>query len=169
MKVLGVLVLCWTLGPAASFAQEGLHQKIAQAALREARAIFSGEMFGHYDLTKLEILKLEDLRGRIPSGEHDYGLVKVTLDFSAKRNKVRHAELNPKMFEPKSPMCQGTLYLHCKVPVGHVFDGRMELVLAADQGGSWRAVSPHWRSRRQYPLHGYLVLEGRKTKGYVTE
>ena len=168
MRLLSILVLCWTLGPAAGLAQEGLHQKIAQAALREARTIFTAEMLGHYDLVKLEIEKLEDLRGRI-SKAHDYGLVKVTLDFSSKRNKARSAGLNPKMFEPKSPMCQGPLYLHCKVPVGHVFDGKMELVLAADRGGAWRAVSPHWRSRRQYPLHGYLVLEGRKTKGYVTE
>lgn len=168
MKLLSVLVLCWTLGPAASFAQEGLQQKLAQAALREARAIFNGEMFGHYDLTKLEIEKLEDLRRRI-SSERDFGLVRVTLDFSAKRNKTRHSGLNPKMFEPKSPMCNGTLYLHCKVPVGHVFEGKMEVVLAADRGGTWRTLSPHWRSRRQYPLHGYLVLEGRAQKGYVTD
>ena len=56
---------------------------------------------------------------------------------------------------------------HCGVPVGHVFDGRLQLLLAVDRAGSWRAVSPHWRSRREYPLQGYLLLEGRDKEGYV--
>jgi hypothetical protein len=29
------------------------------------------------------------------------------------------------------------------------------------------AVSPLWRARRQYPLHGYLRLEGREKEGHV--
>jgi hypothetical protein len=43
----------------------------------------------------------------------------------------------------------------------------LELLPAADRDGSWRTVSPHWRSRRPYPLRGYLRLEGREEEGYV--
>ena len=44
---------------------------------------------------------------------------------------------------------------------------RGEVLLAIDRDGSWRAVSPHWRSRREYALQGYLLLEGREMEGYV--
>jgi hypothetical protein len=124
------------------------------------------ELWGHYDIINLAVLKIEDLRGRISLG-HGYGLVKVTLTFSAKRNTTKHPNLNRDMFEPGNAMCQGWLYLHCGVPVGHVFDGKLEVLLAVDRNGSWRAVSPSWRSRSEYSLHGYLLLEGREKEGYV--
>ena len=38
---------------------------------------------------------------------------------------------------------------------------------ALDREGTWRAVSPHWRSRVQYSLHGYLRLDGRDQEGHV--
>jgi hypothetical protein len=147
-------------------ADEDTDKKISETALRETRDVISRELFGHYDLTRLAVLKVEDLQGRGFLG-HDYGLVKVTLEFSARRNATRHPTLNPSMFEPGSAMCQGWLYLHCGVPLGHVFAGKVGLLLAVDRDGSWRAVSPHWRSRTQYPLHGYLLLEGREKEGYV--
>jgi hypothetical protein len=114
----------------------------------------------------IAVLKVEDLQGRVSLG-HDYGLVKATLEFSAKRNTTKHPTLNPNMFEPGNSMCQGWLYLHCGIPIGHVFEGKLELLLGVDRDGSWRVVSPHWRSRTQYPLHGYLLLEGREKEGYV--
>jgi len=141
-------------------------RKITESALHETRDIISRELFGHYDLTDLAVLKIEDLQGRV-SLAHDYGLVKVKLEFSAKRNTTKHPTLNPNMFEPGNAMCQGWLYLHCGIPIGYVFEGKLELLLAVDRDGSWRAASPHWRSRRQYPLHGYLLLEGREKEGYV--
>ena len=134
--------------------------------MREARDIIASELSGHYDLTQLAVLKSEEVPGRVSLGQ-DYGLVKATLEFSAKRNTTKHPTLNPRMFEPGSAMCQDWLYLHCGVPVGHVFEGRLEVLLAANRDGSWRAVSPHWRSRRQYSLHGYLLQEGREKEGYV--
>lgn len=152
--------------PSSALADENTGRKITEAALRETRDIVSRELFGHYDLTNLAVLKIEDLRGRVRLGQ-DYGLVKVTLEFAAKRNNSKHPSLNPNMFEPGNAMCQGWLYLHCGVPLGHVFDGRLELLLAVDRDGLWKAVSPHWRWRRQYSLHGYLLLEGREKDGYV--
>jgi hypothetical protein len=134
--------------------------------LRETREIISRELFGHYDITNLAVLKIEPLQDRIRLG-HDYGLVTVTLTFATKRNTTKHPNLNPDMFEPGNAMCQGWLYLHCGVSVGHVFDGNLQVLLAVDREGSWKAVSPHWRSRRQYSLDGYLLLEGRKKEGYV--
>jgi len=59
----------------------------------------------------------------------------------------------------------GWLHLHCGVPAGHVFEGKLEVLLTVDRDGSWRVVSPHWRSRRRYSLDGYLLLEGREKKG----
>jgi hypothetical protein len=141
-------------------------KQIAESGLREAREIISSELLGHYDITNLAVLKVEALPSRAQLGR-DYGLATVTLTFSTKRNAARHPDLNPALFEPGSPMCKGWLYLHCGVPVGHVFDGNLQLLLAADRNGSWRAVSPHWRSRREYALHGYLLLDGREKEGYV--
>lgn len=155
-------VMCCT----SALADESTDKSISESALRETRSIMARELFGHYDLTSLAVLKVEGLQGRV-SPEHDYGLVRVTVGFSAERNHTKHPTLNPSMFEPGSGMCQDWLYLHCGVPLGHVFRGTLDLLLAVDRDGSWRAVSPHWRSRTQYPLHGYLVLEGRGKEGYV--
>ena len=161
-----VLLSFWAVCCTSALADEHTDKKITESALRETRDIISRELFGHYDLTNLAVLRIKDLRGRVSLG-HDYGLVKGTLEFSAKRNTTKHPTLNPNMFEPGNAMCQGWLYLHCGIPIGHVFEGKLELLLAVDRDGSWRAVSPHWRSRRQYPLHGYLLLEGREKEGYV--
>jgi hypothetical protein len=164
-RLLLVFLSFGALSWASALADGNTDRKITESALREARDIISRELFGHYDLTNLVVRKFEALQG--VSLGHDYGLVRVTLEFSAKRNLTKHPTLNPNMFEPGSAMCQGWLYLHCGVPNGHVFEGALELLLAIDADGSWRAVSPHWRSRPQYPLHGYLLLEGREEEGYV--
>ena len=168
--MLGRLVLV-SLGFCAAYGSPALaddysDKQIAASALLEARDILSRELFGHYDVTDLRIRKIEALQGRIHLG-HDYGLVTVTLAFSSRRNTTKDPNLNPAMFEPGNAMCQGWLYLHCGVPVGHVFDGTLQLLLAVDRLGSWRAVSPHWRSRREYSLDGYLLLGGREKEGYV--
>jgi hypothetical protein len=149
-----------------ALADERTDGQIAAAAVQEARELLARELFGHYDIVNLSVLKIEALRNRMPLGQ-DYGLLMVTLAFSTTRNTTRHPSLNPSLFEPGSSMCQGGLYLHCGVRAGHVFDGTLQLVLAVDKDGIWRAVSPHWRSRREYPLDGYLLLDGRDKEGYV--
>ena len=161
-----VLMICCTVYCSSALADDNTDKQIAESALGEARDVVSRELFGHYDITNLAVLKIDALESRIHLG-HDYGLVTVTLAFSTKRNTTKHPNLNPDMFEPGSAMCQGWLYLHCGVSVGHVFDGKLQVLLAVDRGGSWRAVSPSWRSRREYALHGYLLLEGREKEGYV--
>lgn len=133
-------------------------------AERTAREILSRDLFGHYDVTHLSVLGIEGLRKRL-ADEPDYGLVKVVLEFSATRNATRNSSLNPNLYEPGQ--CWGWLYLHCGVPIGHVFEGKLQILLAADPNGEWRVVSPKWRSRQQYSLDGYLVLDGRKKEGYV--
>jgi hypothetical protein len=161
-----VLLVISTAYHASALADDNTYERISASGLQEAREIISSELFGHYDITNLVVLKTEVLQGRGQPGR-DYGLASVTLTFSTRRNATRHPSLNPALFEPGSPMCKDWLYLHCGVPVGHVFDGNLQLLLAADRNGSWRAVSPHWRSRREYSLHGYLLLEGREKEGYV--
>lgn len=156
----------WTACCSLALADEYTDKRLTESALQETRSILSRELLGHYDTVDLAVQKIEDLRNRI-SLNHDYGLVKVTLTFSTKRNTTKHPNLNREMFESGNVMCQGRLYLHCGVPVGHVFEGKLEILLAVDSEGSWRAVSPHCRSRRQYSLDGYLVLDGRKKEGYV--
>ena len=108
-----------------ALADEYADKQITASALQETRDIFSRELWGHYDITDLAVLSIAELRGRgaLNLG-HDYGLVKVTVRFSAKRNMTRHPNLSRDMFEPVNAMCQGWLYLHCGVPVGHVFDGK---------------------------------------------
>jgi hypothetical protein len=147
-------------------ADDYTHRQLAESALREGQEIIASELLGHYDIASLVVEKIEPLQSRAHFA-HDYGLATVTLAFSTKRNATRHPNLNPAMFEPGSPMCRDWLYLHCGVPAGYVFEGHLELLLSADRTGAWRAVSPHWRSRREYPLHGYLLLDGREREGYV--
>ena len=161
-----VFLICCTVSGSFALADETTDRQINESALRETRDIISRELFGHYDITNLVVLKIEALQDRIHRGR-DYGLVTVTLRFSTKRNATKHPSLNAAMFEAGSAMCQGWLYLHCGVAVGHVFDGHLQVLLAIDRDGSWRAVSPHWRSRREYALQGYLLLEGREMEGYV--
>jgi hypothetical protein len=156
----------WGALPLATLADDDADRQIAESALRDARQVLTEELLGHYDVAQLTVERL-DTQPPPSSLPHDYGLVRVTLAFSARRNATRHPSLNPALFEPASVMCQGGLYLHCGVPVGHVFDGRIELLLALDGRGTWRAVTPHWRSRRRYPLDGYLLLDGRNPDGYV--
>lgn len=164
MKVpLAILLHLWVAGASSALAEGATHQKIAEIAVREARDIIARDLFGHYDVTELEVLNVGDLRHRIP--ERDYGLLRVTLRFSATRNATRSPSLSAAVYEPGR--CWAALYLHCGVAPGHVFAGRLELLLAVDTDGAWRAVSPHWRSRRQYPLDGYLLLDGRAREGYV--
>jgi len=140
--------------------------KISDAALAETRDILSRELFAHYDVVALRVLKIDDLHHAMQA-ERRYGLARATLEFSARRNHSRSSSFNPGMFEPGHPMCQGWLYLHCGVPAGHVFEGKLEVLLALDRNGAWKAVAPLWQSRVQYPLHGYLLLEGREMEGYV--
>ena len=161
-----ILLALLTASCSSALVADETDKPIIESALREAREIISDELFGHYDITSLVALKSEPLRD-LDLPATDYGLVAVKLTFSAKRNATKHRDLNPAMFERGSPMCVDWLYLHCGVPVGHVFDGTLQLLLAVDRHGLWRVVSPHWRSRRLYPLHGYLLLEGREKEGYV--
>ena len=139
---------------------------VADAALRDAREIIASELFGHYDLTSLSVLSVEPAKVQ-DGASGDYGLMNVVLAFSAKRNETRSSSMNPAMFEPGSDMCVDWLYLHCGVPAGHVFDGKIQLVLASDRSGAWRAVPAHTRSRARYSLDGYLLLEERSKEGYV--
>ena len=161
-----VLVVLSTVYCSFALGNDDTYKEIAESGLREAREIISSELFGHYDVANLAVLGVEPLQSRAEL-QQDYGLARVTVAFSTKRNATRHPGLNPALFEPGSPMCKDWLYLHCGVPAGHVFDGKLQLLVAADRNGSWRVVSPHWRSRRQFPLHGYLLLEGREKEGYV--
>jgi hypothetical protein len=165
-SIVRALLVISLAGGSAAGADDTTHRQLTESGLREGQEILASELFGHYDVTRLVVVGIEPLPSRAHL-KHDYGLATVTLTFSTKRNATRHPALNPVMFESGSPMCKDWLYLHCGVPVGHVFEGHLLLLLAADRQGSWRAVSPHWRSRREYPLHGYLLLEGRAREGYV--
>jgi hypothetical protein len=116
-------IFCTVCGPSA-LADERSEKTLTESALRETRDIISSELFGHYDVTDLVVVKLEGLQERASLG-HDYGLMRVTLKFSTKRNTTKYPNLNRDMFEPGNAMCQGWLYLHCGVPSGHVFDGTL--------------------------------------------
>ena len=147
---------------APALADDGAMAPAADAALREAREILATEMFGHYDVVRLDLVGVEPLED-----QEQRSLATVILAFSTRRNASRHESLNPAMFEPGSPMCADWLYLHCGVPAGHVFDGKLRLLLAGDRAGVWRVVPPHGRSRSRYSLDGYLLLDGRAKEGYV--
>ena len=141
---------------------------VSENAEREAKEIISRDLYGHYDILSLKVLKTEGIGSQLG---RDYGLVKVTLSFSTKRNATQNQTLNPTMFEPNNcnPMkVPNWFYLHCGVPVGHVFDGNLEVLLVvSEKSDRWTAVSPNWRTLRSYPLQGYLVVEGKQKEGYV--
>ena len=77
-----------TVHCSSALAAENTNRMITEAALRETRDLISRELWRHYDLTLLKVVKIEDLRDRISLGK-DYGLVKVTLEFSSERTTQR--------------------------------------------------------------------------------
>lgn len=137
-------------------------KRLAEPALKESEAILVRGLSGHYDVTQLKVLKIERIQLN-----RDYPLVRAMVQFAARRNATRSSSFNEDIFRPGHPMCQGWLFLHCGVPVGHVFEGQLELMLALDRTNSWFALAPRWRSRSSYALDGYLVLDGREKEGYV--
>jgi len=88
-----VFLICCTVSGSFALADETTDRQINESALRETRDIMSRELFGHYDITNLVVLKIEALQDRIHRGR-DYGLVTVTLRFSTKRNATKHPSLN---------------------------------------------------------------------------
>ncbi len=94
-----IFLTVWIACGSSALGDESADKKIEESALAETRDIISRELFGHYDISKLDVLKREDLRGRL-SSERDYGMARVTLGFSAMRNGTRSASLNPGVFEP---------------------------------------------------------------------
>jgi hypothetical protein len=136
-------------------------------AEREARRILSQELYGHYDIVSLRVLNVEGVGRRLG---RDYGLAKVTLEFSTRRNDTRSSSLNPSAFEREGCVpakVPAWFYLHCGVPTGHIFGGKMEILLTIESPARWTAVSPNWRTLQSYPLQGYLLLEGKQKEGYV--
>jgi hypothetical protein len=97
-------------------------------------------------ISNLEVLKIETSLGR----ERDYGLVKAILRSSTKRNATKNPTLNRHMFEPGNVMCQGWLCLHCGVPIGHVFEGKLEVLLAEALG---LTISPMLRVQADELIH----------------
>ena len=168
--VLPLVALMICLGPMAAAQQlwSGEMETLSENAEREARRILSQDLFGHYDIVRIQVLNVEGVGRQLG---RDYGLVKVALEFSTRRNGTRNPSLSPAAFEAGgcTPAKVPTwFYLHCGVPAGHVFDGEMELLLVV--GGNpdrWTAVSPNWRTLQSYPLQGYLILEGKQKEGYV--
>lgn len=168
--ILSLSVLLLGLGPIAGAEQfwSGDLKILSENAEREAKKIISRDLYGHYDIVSLKVLNIEGIGNQLG---RDYGLAKVTLGFSTKRNATRNPNLNPTVFEAGN--CTSTkvptwFYLHCGVPLGHVFDGKLELLLVvSEKSDVWTAVSPNWRTLLSYPLQGYLLLEGIKKEGYV--
>jgi len=161
------LLLCF--GPMAAAQQfwSGEIKTLSENAAREAGRILSQDLYGHYDIVSLQVLNVEGVGRQLG---RDYGLAKVTLEFSAKRNATRNPSLSPAAFEEGGctpAEVPAWFYLHCGVLTGHVFDGEMELLLVFEKSDRWTAVSPNWRSLLSYPLQGYLLLEGKQKEGYV--
>ena len=140
---------------------------LSENAEREARRILSQDLFGHYDIVSLQVLNVEGVGRQLG---RDYGLAKVTLEFSTRRNATQNPSLSPTAFEAGGctpANVPAWFYLHCGVPTGHVFDGEMELLLVVEKSDRWTVVSPNWRTLLSYPLQGYLLLEGKPKEGYV--
>ena len=165
------LLLCF--GPMSALRAAGQQfwsgeiKTLSENADREARRIISQDLYGHYDIVSLQVLNVEAVGQQLG---RDYGLAKVTLEFSTQRNASRNPGLSPAAFEAGGctpEKVPAWFYLHCGVPAGHVFDGEMELLLVVEKADRWTAVSPNWRTLVSYPLQGYLILEGKQKEGYV--
>jgi hypothetical protein len=162
-------LLLW-FGPRAAAPQfwSGELATLTANAEREARRILSQDLYGHYDVGSLLVLNVEGVGRQLGQ---DYGLAKVTLEFSTRRNASRNPSLSPAALEEGGctpAKVPAWFYLHCGVPPGHVFDGEMELLLVVgEKPDRWTAVSPNWRTLQSYPLQGYLLLEGKQKEGYV--
>ena len=165
---LASLLICIGSMAAAQQFWSGEIETLSANAEREARRILSEDLYGHYDVVRLQVLNIEGVGRQLG---RDYGLAKVALEFSTKRNATRNPSLSPSAFEEGGctpAKVPAWFYLHCGVPAGHVFDGEMELLLVvSEKPDQWTAVSPNWRTLQSYPLQGYLLLEGKQEEGYV--
>jgi len=166
--LVSALLLCLAPLAAAQELSSAAITVLTENARREAGRIIAQDLHGHYDIVRLDVLNVEAMDRRLG---RDYGLAKVRLSFSTKRNSSRSPNLSPDAFEPGNctpARVPSWFYLHCGVPEGHVFAGKMELLLAVtDKPGVWTAVSPNWRTLLAYPLQGYLLLDGVPKEGYV--
>jgi hypothetical protein len=71
LRPLAAVILSLGIACAGSaHADDATDRKIADAARREARDMVVRDLLGHYDLTELEVVRVEDLRGRV-SAERD--------------------------------------------------------------------------------------------------
>jgi hypothetical protein len=110
---LGLLVVCCS----SALADEYSDKKLAETAVRESKDILLREMFGHYDVTRLEVIKIEDARER--NGlKHDYGLVKATVQFSAKRNATKSSALKPRDVQVWQRNVSGLVVFTLRCPTG---------------------------------------------------
>jgi len=96
---LASLLLCF--GPMAATQQfwSGEIETLSANAEREARRIIAQDLYGHYDIVSLQVLNVEDVGRQLG---RDYGLAKVTLEFSTRHlaqsepepNRVRGGRLH---------------------------------------------------------------------------
>jgi hypothetical protein len=134
-----------------------------ETAKTQARQLLDQELLGHYDVADVAVVVVEEHTGAWGGYRNGYGLRTVTVEFVTLRNSHWSPQLNRRVLcdEPGS----APHLLLCR-PSGHRFSGTMTVDLAFTIAG-WQVLSRNFRNRRQFPLSGYLELDGKKKEGYV--
>ena len=131
------------------------------AAESEIQKLIYNELWGHYELELVSVLKINDRSAEWGGFQNGYGLKTVTARFVAVRNAEWSENLN------RAFACDQTesVYLLCQ-PAGHEFAGKVEVDMAFTNDG-WKVLSRNYRNLREFVLANYLLLEGIPKEGYV--
>ena len=131
------------------------------AAESEIQKLIYNELWGHYELELVSVLKINDRTAEWGGFQNGYGLKTVTARFVAVRNAEWSENLN------RAVACDQaeSVYLLCQ-PAGHEFAGKVEVDMAFTNDG-WKVLSRNYRNLREFVLANYLLLEEIPKEGYV--
>ena len=131
------------------------------AAESEIQKLIYNELWGHYELELVSVLKINDRTAEWGGFQNGYGLKTVIARFVAVRNTEWSENLN------RAVACDQaeSVYLLCQ-PAGHELAGKVEVDMAFTNDG-WKVLSRNYRNLREFVLANYLLLEGIPKEGYV--
>ena len=144
---------------------------------QSVRDLIKKALWYDYDIEKIQIETVEEYHDTLRTlFKEDYGLVKVIVSFTSKRNENKStytrddgkiSSLNLELYK-NDALCStlNHLYLHCGVKKGYIFEGKLKILMAPTSRG-WEILDPQWRTLTSIPLQGYLILDGKQKEGYV--
>ena len=130
---------------------------------KEIYQLVQYELWGHYDVEKVNILETRDHTAEWGGFKNGYGIKTVTASFATVRNDNWNNNLNKEVLGETCD--KSDLWLLCQ-PQGHRFEGKVEVDVVSTTDG-WKILNRNYRNMRRYVLSNYLILDGKHLEGYI--